>query len=170
MSVTGIDELRAAREAEGLDPDEGGAGLSVAERAENGDGEPTQEELFPLGTVDGDPKKTLKTLLRAGVPIKYTCALSSAKVPMRGGLIDFESSGDLLVTFESGKLEVVPKIEKDEGGKRRVVEAELRQKLRVSYVQPADGMYTREQVLDILHRVGVPESADIISELLGSAS
>ena len=36
-----------------------------------------------------------------------------------------------------------------------------------AYVQEAGKMFTREDVLDILSKVGVPDTADVITELLG---
>src|SRR4051794_4660230 len=63
---------------------------SVADAAANGEHEeePTEDELFPLGSIEGDPKVTLKNLIKSGKPIEYTVSMRSAEVPLRGGLPD----------------------------------------------------------------------------------
>lgn len=155
-----IDEARAALEAEQ------NGGQTIEEMASDTEvGE--QEELFPVGTVAGDPKTTLRNLIRAGVPTKLTCSLSRAEVPLTGGLISFEEDGEALVTYEAGKLEIVPEVERDENtGKRKLKGVKFRQNLRSVYVRPAGTLYTREQVLDMFDRLGV--SADKVSEMLGN--
>jgi hypothetical protein len=172
MSVTDLDEARRAAgvgDGDPWPPADGNGSSSVAERAANGGGlGEEQGEMFPLGTLDGDPKRTLASLIRKGVPLEYTASLMSAEVPLQGGLLDVESSGQVLVTWEPAKVEIVPVRKKDGSGK--LDRAKVRQKLRPTYVQAGEGVYTREQVLEILNKVGVPESAEIVAELLGGGS
>lgn len=162
MTTTDLDE---ARRTEGIGPDDpwppSDDGASIADRAErDDDGE--QAELFPIGSLEGDPRRTLKNLLRAGLPVEYTCSLMSAEVPLRGGLLDIESSGEVLVTWEPAKLEVVPDRDAELG---KVVGVKVRQKLRPVYVRPAGQMYDRVQVVEMLYEAGA--TAEKVAELLG---
>jgi hypothetical protein len=111
------------------------AGESIADRAENGEGDGDDDELFPLGNVEGGPK-TLKNLIRAGATVKSTISLASAEVPAGEGIFDPEAEGRLLVTFALGKVEVVPL--KAEG---KVQSYKVRQTLTPVYVErvSADG-------------------------------
>lgn len=107
-----------------------------AANGENGGGE-FEPELFPTGSIDGDAK-TIKTLIRAGMPVKTTASLMSAEVPTRGGLLDPERNGHLLVAFEVAKYE--PIVEREgEPGAKKVVGWKIRQHLRPVYVETIDG-------------------------------
>jgi hypothetical protein len=157
LSQDELAERRAARASNG------NGSASIAQRAR--DGEEPEEELFPLGTLDGDPKRTLKTLLRSGVPIEYTASLMSAEVPLQGGALDMENNGQALVTWEPAKVEIVPDREVDSAGGRKLVRAKVRHKLRPTFVQAAGSMFTEEQVVEMLEAAEVPAAK--IAKLLG---
>jgi len=159
LSQDELAERRAAR-ANGSN-----GSASIAQRARDGEEPEPEEELFPLGSLDGDPKRTLKTLLRSNVPVEYVASLMSAEVPLQGGALDMEHNGQVLVTWEPAKVEIVPEREQDSGGSRKLVRAKVRHKLRPTYVQPAGQMFTEEQVVEMLEAVGAPAAK--IAKLLG---
>lgn len=103
---------------------------SISDRAQNGEDE--QEELFPLGSLEGD-KKTLAQIIRKGLPIETTVSLRSAEVPLRGGLPDPEKLHRVLITSEVAKLEPVP-IRED----GKIVSWKVRVVLRPTYVEAVD--------------------------------
>lgn len=114
-----------------LNPQDNGRS-SIAERAEAGV-EPDAAELFPRGTVAGDSKAPSQ-LIRKGLPVAITAALSRAEVPLVGGLVDPDKAGRVLVSFAFAKQEEVP-TERDETG--RVIGWKIRQHLTASHVKPA---------------------------------
>jgi hypothetical protein len=144
-------------------------GTSLSERIANGEGaedETDEPELFPAGVLDGDPKRTLKTLIRAGANVAVTASLTKAEVPMRGiGLFDPESTTQVLVTVEPGEVTSVPEKESDGAGGKKITGWKLRQQLRAVHVQHAGEMFTHAQVLDLLHEADV--SSAVVSRLLG---
>lgn len=145
-----------ARDGEPIEPDGGTAegGMSAEDdelarrRAErkNGDaladkdvedGDEEQGELFPVGSLEGDPKVTLAKLVRAGHRIEYTASLMSAEVPLQGGLLDPNDEGQVMVTYEVASLTPVPIREGDRGTKK-LVGWKIRQNLRPVYVEPIE--------------------------------
>jgi hypothetical protein len=171
--MTDIDELRQAREDLGLDPDGGGVprnGRSLAERtADMGDDPfqvkaPAQSELFPLGTIEGDPEVTPSTLISPGMAVDLAAVLASNEVPLRGGLVSPYEERKLIVTFQLKKVEQILKRNRDddapEGWKTRV-------HLQPIYVEPVSDYYTREQVEQIMVALGVPPDTPRGQELLG---
>jgi hypothetical protein len=123
------------------DPDAMANGRSIAERAADGDdGEPgEQAEIFPLGSIEGDAK-TLKTLIRAGLPVTQTVAMGSAEVPISsGGLIDPDKEGMLLVTYEAAGYQPVPVREGERHEGKRVKSWKIRTHLRPIHVERIDG-------------------------------
>jgi hypothetical protein len=164
MSVTQEDELAAARARADWPEDE--SAESVADRAANDDGEPTQEEMFPKGVLEGDNKVTLAKLIRANESVEVTASLMSAEVPLRGGLVDPRREGKVVVSYEAARYIPVPQRE-GEPGDKKVKGWKVRCQLRPTYVEPADAYYSEEDVLMILERAGIPRTADVIPELLG---
>lgn len=124
------------------DDDPMGAGGSISERAANGEGaEPDEEqpELFPQGSIEGDAK-TLKTLIKAGLPVEQTVAMGSAEVPISsGGLIDPEKEGMLLVTYEAAGYKPVPVREGERHEGKRVKGWKIRTYLRPIHVERVNG-------------------------------
>lgn len=112
---------------------------SIAERAAaaaNGAMEADEQlEAFPNGSVEGDAKITLRTLVKPGDSTSYTVSMRSAEVGLRGGLVDPRTTTRLLVTCEVAKVEEVA--EREEG---RVVGWKIRQTLRPTYVEPVGQM------------------------------
>ena len=108
---------------------------SIGDRAARGEHEQepeqAQDELFPMGTVDGDGR-SLKTLMRATAPVRSTVSMASAEIPSGGGLFDPERERTLLVTVLPEKVEHVPI---HEGS--RVKEWKQRQTLRPVFVESA---------------------------------
>jgi hypothetical protein len=90
-----------------------------------------QEELFPLGTVEGDPKKTLKNLIKPGLPVEVTASLMSAEVPVSAGMIDPDSPGRVMVSYEIATAAQVV-VKRKEG---RIVGYKIRQVLRPTFVE-----------------------------------
>jgi hypothetical protein len=105
---------------------------SVAERAKAGEHEEGQDELFPMGSLDGDGK-SLKTLIKAGSSVKATVKMRTAEVPAKGGLLDPEGERTLVVTVRPGKVEAVP----HHDGEGKVVDWTQRQSLDPVYVEAA---------------------------------
>lgn len=150
------DELARRREAK--------AGTNVADRVQDGDGE-GQGEMFPHGSLEGDPKVTYKNLVKTGARVTVTASLTSAEVPITGGgLFDPEREGIAIVRYLPAQVALVPQ-HKDKNGESKVEEWTLRQTLRTLKVEPADDMFSRIQMLDMLHEAGV--SSATVSKLLG---
>jgi hypothetical protein len=103
-------------------------GRTVAERADDGDG---QLEAFPMGSVEGDAKVTLRTLVKSGDATEFTASMRAAEVPLRGGLVDPRKPGRALVTYEVAKIDVVAVREDGE-----LVGWKQRASLRPTYVEP----------------------------------
>lgn len=134
--------------------------------ADEPEDEPT---MFPLGTIEGDPKTTWRNLIKAGTPVKLECALSRAAVPMTAGLHAFGEQGEVLVTFEAGVVKSVPELgDQQADGKRKLKGVKLVQELRAVHVRSGAGMFTLDQVLDILEQeFGVPRTADKVAKVFG---
>lgn len=109
---------------------------TVAERAANGEPEPDEAELFPLGSLDGD-SITPQSLVKRGMDVEVTASLTRAEVPNRGGLFNPSKYGRALVTCLPSTAEYVP-LRADDAHPQRVTGWKLRQTLRVTYVTPAD--------------------------------
>lgn len=113
------------------------AGRTVADAAANGEHEnPDDEQLeFPSGVVDaGTNTKTLKTLIRAGLPVELTVSMRSAEVPLRGGIPDPDALMRLMVTAELAQVVPVP-VREDVGGVRKTVGWKVRAVLRPTFVE-----------------------------------
>lgn len=117
----------------------------VAERAKRAAGlteeqrqmeaaEPEQLEAYPLGSLEGDAKVTLRSLVKGGEPVEFTASMRAAEFPLRTGLVDFRKSGRALVTYEAQKIEVVVKREDGE-----VAGWKERQVLRPTFLEPVKG-------------------------------
>jgi hypothetical protein len=135
MSTTDLEQARRDHGVGGDDPwpPEENA-KSIADRADESQGELTEEELFPLGTVDGDPAVKVQNIIPKGVPVETTASLRSAEVPSRSGLLDPHAEGTVTVSFTVEKVELVLKREKDT---RQIVGAKIRQVCRPVYVEQA---------------------------------
>lgn len=91
------------------------------------------EELFPLGTLEGDDF-TPQKIIKKGLPIEVTVAIGQAEVPMpTGGLLDPNKQGRALVSYAFAKNVEIPQT--DEG---KIVGWKVRQMLRAIYVKPAN--------------------------------
>jgi hypothetical protein len=115
--------------------DDNGA-ASIEERTANGETIEPDDELFPLGSLEGD-SVTPQTYVRKGLPITVTASLMSAEVPNRGGLLKPDRYGRLLITYLPGKKDDVP-LREDRTDAAKVTGYKLRQHLRVTYVQDAN--------------------------------
>lgn len=154
------DELAARRESKA----NGNGSASIEQRARDGEDIP-EEELFPLGSLEGDPTVTLKNLLKANVPKEISASMGTAAVPIKGsGFFDPEQEVTLLVRVLPGGP--VPVATRRKGDERSKIEKwRITQPLTPIFVQEAGSMYTHEQVVDLLAAGGVP--AKKIAELLG---
>jgi hypothetical protein len=165
MSVTELDRARGdAGWPNGAPPP--GDDDDAASVAERGEDEPMQDDLFPKGYLDGDEKVTFKNLIRAGEPVEVTASLMTAEVPLRGGIVNPRKPGQVLVSYQVAKLIPVPQRD-GEPGSEQIVGWKVRCQLRPTYVEPATGYYSREQVLEFFAQLGVPASSDKAKELLG---
>lgn len=151
------DELQRRREAK--------SGTSVAARVDEDD--PTPEtELFPLGALDGDPAVSLKNLIKAGSTVRRTASMGTAAVPIKGtGFFDPEEEVTLLVRALPGGIMPVPTHEKSDSARHKIKEWRLTQSLTPIFVQEADRLFTREQVLEMFYEANVP--ASMVKQLLG---
>lgn len=131
--------------------------------------EPTEAELFPMGSIPGDHAVTMKNIVPAGKGRKCEAKMRATPIAMRDGLRRYGELIELLVTVEAGKIEEVPDLDdEDAGGRRKLVGVKDVQHFRPVHVGSAEGMYTLEQVLDILEQhFGVPRSADKVAEVFG---
>lgn len=120
----------AAAKAKGDEPD------PDADSDEDGEG---QAEMFPMGTLEGDPKVTLKNLIKPNHRVEYTASLMSAEVPVRHGLMDPYADGQAVETHELAKIELVPIRETDSAGQKKIVGWKVRSKLRPVFVEPVAG-------------------------------
>jgi hypothetical protein len=91
-------------------------GTSVEERAENGEHEEEQAELFPRGVVDFDGKNIDVIFRRHRTKVETTVALSRAEVPLRGGLLEVDQPVMLLVRGEVSHY--VPRPTRDSDGRQ----------------------------------------------------
>ncbi len=128
-------------------------GTSVSERVEDDD----PPELFPHGSLEGDPKVTLKNLIRAGSRVSVKASISSAEVPIvGGGLFDPEQEVTFLVRGLPGGVTPRPKHEGEVGDPRRPVkEWTLSQSIRAIHVEGAGEMVNRVQLVEVLEGAGV---------------
>lgn len=110
-------------------------GDSRSDRAAAGEHEEEAAELFPTGSLEGEGPSP-QTLVKKGLPLELTVSLSRAEVPLRGGLLDPNRYGRLLVTYLPGKVEEVP-VRDDENDPARVTGWKLRQHVRATYVEAA---------------------------------
>lgn len=101
---------------------------SITDRAAEGEEEQIE---FPTGVIDaGASKKSLKNLIKAGLPVEMTVSMMRAEVPLRGGIPDPEGQHRFLVTTELAKVE--PVVQREDG---KVVSWKLRAHLRPVYVE-----------------------------------
>lgn len=159
-----MDELAARRAGNG----KRGAPID-GQGADEDDREPTEAELFPMGAIEGDHKVTMKNIVPAGKGRKTEAKMTSVPIPLRAGLVAYGDLLELIVTVEAGKVEEVPDLEEqDSGDRRKLLGVKDVQRFRPVHVTTAAGMYTRDQVLDILEQhFGVPRSADKVAEVFG---
>lgn len=118
------------------DEDERANGASVRERAENGEHleTPTEEELFPLGSLAGD-SLTPQSYVKRGLPVELTVSMRSAEIPNRGGLLKPDAYGRCIVTYLPGEKDDVP-VRGDDGVK--IKGYKIRQHVRPTFVQDAN--------------------------------
>lgn len=160
------DELAARRAAKANGEGNGNGSASIEQRARDGEEpEPTDEELFPLGSLDGDPKVTLKNLLNPRVPTEISASMGTAAVPIKGaGFFDPEREITLLVrVLPGGPVPVATRRKGDE--KHKIEKWRVTQPLTPIYVQEAGSMFTEAQVVEMLEAGGVPSAK--IATLLG---
>jgi hypothetical protein len=102
---------------------------SITDRATSGEEE---QEEFPLGLFEPEDRKTLKTLIRSGLPVEMTVSMRSAEVPLRGGLPDPDKAHRFLMTSVVSKVEEVAQ---REGEDDAVTGWKVRVTLRPTYVE-----------------------------------
>ena len=112
----------------------------------------------------------MRNLIKAGARVSVKASISSAEVPIvGGGLFDPEREVTFLVRGLPGGVTPRPKHEGESGDSRRPVkEWTLSQSIRAIHVEDAGEMFSRVQVLEMLHEAGVPEAT--VSRLLGEGS
>jgi hypothetical protein len=143
------DELERRRRAR--------AGTSVNDRVD--DGAPGGE-LFAMGSLTGDPKITLRNLIKAGATVETSARMGSAAMPIKGaGFFDPEQEITLLVrVLPGGPIPVATRKKGDE--KSKIEKWRVTQPLTPIYVEAAGEMYTKVALLEILEeaeRTGIPE-------------
>lgn len=163
-------ERLAAEQAAKDGQDGGDNAASVAQRAENGEGggkpdDEPQAELFPDGVIDGDPRVTIKNLIRGGENVDLEVTLMQGKVPLRGGLVDPRRSGKVVVSHDAAKYLLIPQRE-GEPGDKKVKGWTVRCQLKPTYSEPASAYWTEEEVMRLVDALGIPRSSDKVVELL----
>lgn len=163
-----LEEARRRRRDQ-RDEDAVGAKRGNAIDDQPNDDEPTEDQLFPMGSIPGDHAVTMKNIVPAGKARKAEAKMRATPIAMRDGLRRYGDLVELLVTVEAGKVEEVPDLEEqDAGGRRRLVGVKDVQHFRPVHVASAEGVFTLDQVLDILEReFGIPRSADKIAKVFG---
>lgn len=138
-----------------------GEDRSLEQVEQDGDTEP---ELFPLGSLEGDPAVTLKNLLKANVPKEISASMGTAAVPIKSsGFFDPEQEITLLVRVLPGGP--VPVATRKKGDERNKIEKwRITQPLTPIFVQEAGAMFTEAQVVEMLDSVGATSAQ--ISKLL----
>lgn len=141
---------------------------SVSERVDataSEDENTPDEELFPLGSLEGDPTVTLKNLLKPRTPVEVSASMGTAAVPIKGnGFFDPEQEITLLVrVLPGGPVPVATRKKGDE--KASIEKWRITQPLTPIYVQEAGDMYSREQVLELFHQAGVASA--VVTRVLG---
>src|ERR1017187_3140301 len=140
-------------------------GTSVADRVQNGDDD--LPEMFPVGSVEGDSKVTWKNMIKPGKPVTLTASLSSAQVPLTGGLLDPEREVTLVVRGLPGMpVPVAKNRDAQAGGDNTVEEITMRQPIRAMHVENAGELVNRVQLVEVLDAEGVP-SATVTKVLAG---
>lgn len=131
--------------------------------------EPSEDELFPMGSIEGDHAVTMKNIVPAAKARKTEAKMRARRIALRGGLVRYGELLELVVTVEAGKVEEVPDLEEPEsGGRRKLLGVKDVQHFRPVHVTSAAGMYTLDQVLEILEReFAIPRTADKVREVFG---
>lgn len=157
-----MDELAQKRAAQKGRP------IDSQDNGDDDEHEPTEAEMFPQGAIDGDHSVTMKNIVPAGRGRKTEAKMLSAAIPLRQGLVRYGEHVELLVTVEAGKVEEVPDLEDEGSDRRKLLGVKDVQRFRPVHITSAAGVYTLEQVLDILEtHFGVPRSADKVAEVFG---
>lgn len=126
--------------------------------------EPTEAELFPEGSLEGD-NVTAQTYVRRGLPVEVTVALGTAEVPTRAGLLDPNKAGRVLVSFVPGGKRDVP-IREDGSKTGKVVGWKLRQILTPTYVADAsDEATVCRNAFAALLATDAPAAGALLAEL-----
>lgn len=100
---------------------------SIKDRAEAGEHEEPDVELFPVGSIEGEG---IKRLARPGKDNAFEVKIKAIGVPSRGGLADPEKVRTLIVSCEPGQSVEVP--HKEDG---KVVRYTTRQHYTPIYVE-----------------------------------
>jgi hypothetical protein len=93
--------------------------------------EEAQGEMFPAGVLEGEGK-TLRTLIKPGLPVELTCSIGKSEVPLRGGLPDPDKAVRVLVTAIFQKAEPIAQRDPDAV---KVTGWKLRAHMRAVYVE-----------------------------------
>lgn len=110
---------------------------SAEERANNGEEPLTEEELFPMGALDGEGITPQTVVPRRAEPT-VTVSIGKAEVPMRdGGLLNPNKLGRVLVTYRWKKNEDVG-LHNDGEHPEKITDWVIRQHLEALYVQHAN--------------------------------
>lgn len=122
--------------------------------------------LFPAGSFEGD-RVTAQALVTRGTGTVTTVALSRAEVPSKGGLLNPNKSGRVLVSYAPGKVEYVP--QRDEA--QRIESWKLRQHLRATFVVDAndEAGLIRSEFANLV-RLDVRAAAELLDEMQGVVS
>lgn len=93
-------------------------------------------ELFPAGSLEGDPNLSIAKLLK-GKPQTLEVKMKGGSTGLKGGIIDPHQVGRAMVVHEVEKIELVPQRE-GEPGNRKIVGWTIRQILRPTYTEDLD--------------------------------
>jgi hypothetical protein len=121
-----------------------------------------QGEMFPAGVLDGDGR-TLKTLIRPGLPVELTCSIGKAEVPLRGGLPDPDKPVRALVTAVFHKAEPIAIRDPDAP---KVTGWKLRAHMRADFVETVPG--TDQGLIEQRFRALLEVDANAAAGLLDS--
>ena len=99
--------------------------------------EPTEEELFPAGSLPGDDLNR-QTVFKKNLPTTLVVSISKAAVPIRGaGLVNPGRFGRALITYLPSQLHELP-LREDKDDPAKVTGLKLTQDLRAVFVTDAN--------------------------------
>lgn len=94
-----------------------------------------QDEMFPLGCLDGDDQQ-LGSLVNGALPVELYISLSRTEVPLLGGLLDPNKGGRAAVSYEALEYKHKPIREEQPDGSFKIVSWKVTCNAKARLVEP----------------------------------